>query len=438
MWLLDPLSPEQWGEFVKEEQFLYDALTSEGEMDFVTDESLGSTSSPGLSICDLLVDSDENYVSFGGSPQSHDNRPLLPDYPLDLFNIVDEPAGGRPESKAEREGGRAESNKDSGRRNRIQEHDPYHRPSQIASTFIARHSAQPDLDPTSYHSVIGLDPVYQSTDKQLDAPPSAPTALPSSAFCRPHGFPDAGEHLRNAVGIPRHLPISLASVLDPPNGEKPPLPYQKLMQLAIYGSEHKSLTLQGIYAALATQFEYFRAQDRKGMESWRNSIRHALSLYSVFVKIPRPQHVPGKGSYWVLDIAACIHGPYGRLRKRKNRPKGSAGQAKSSTRVSAAPSPPRKRTRPSRSKLTNRKVKDFDDTTSFSDLDESDLDLTLRGGAHCLSSSSVSSEAADASSSDSATRVSSRLRSRSGVSSRTKDTTLINTSRRLTRASVLN
>ncbi|KAF8169694.1 hypothetical protein K438DRAFT_1444612, partial [Mycena galopus ATCC 62051] len=97
--------------------------------------------------------------------------------------------------------------------------------------------------------------------------------------------------------------VSLWSVTDPPTGEKPSLPLRLLVGLAIYGSERKSLTLQGIFQAITARFKYFRAQDRIGRQSWRKSIRHALSLYSVFTKIERQTPDPGKGCYWILNIA---------------------------------------------------------------------------------------------------------------------------------------
>ncbi|KAJ7354219.1 hypothetical protein DFH08DRAFT_691535 [Mycena albidolilacea] len=144
-------------------------------------------------------------------------------------------------------------------------------------------------------------------------------ALPPGAFYGPHSFPDAGNYLRIAVGIPLDLPVALESLLDPPAGARPTLPLRLLIGLAIYGSEQKSLTLQGIFDALAARFEYFREQDSAGHPSWRRSIRHALSLYSVFTKIERQEGDPGKGCYWTLNVNACADGPYDRPRKRNKR-----------------------------------------------------------------------------------------------------------------------
>ncbi|KAJ7895075.1 hypothetical protein B0H13DRAFT_2524200 [Mycena leptocephala] len=78
----------------------------------------------------------------------------------------------------------------------------------------------------------------------------------------------------------------LWNLVDPPDGSRPCIPYPLLMQIAIYGSEAKTLTLQGIYRAIAERFTFFKEQDRMGIAAWRNSVRHALSLYSVFVKVP--------------------------------------------------------------------------------------------------------------------------------------------------------
>ncbi|KAJ7189830.1 hypothetical protein B0H12DRAFT_1036985 [Mycena haematopus] len=194
-------------------------------------------------------------------------------------------------------------------------------------------------------------------------------ALPPSAFLGVHGFPDAGEHLRKKVGIPPGVPVNLWAVSDPPNAARPPLALPMIAQLAIYGSEHKSLTLQEIYKAVAARFQFFKEQDRMGIESWRNSIRHALSLYSVFIKVPRPSQGACRGCNWVLNIAACVHGPYGRERKRRTRPKGSdEGKAQ------------KKRTRVSKPKSTNRKTKRGDDSAdgaSTLDLGERNLDPTV-------------------------------------------------------------
>jgi hypothetical protein len=107
----------------------------------------------------------------------------------------------------------------------------------------------------------------------------AQLAFPPSAFCGPHGFPEAGPHLRQSVGIPAGLPVSLSSVVDPPNGERPGVPLPSLVQLAIYETPAKSLTLQGVYKAIAARFKYFRVQDDMGIMSWR--VRPSYLSYTI-------------------------------------------------------------------------------------------------------------------------------------------------------------
>ncbi|TFK45817.1 winged helix DNA-binding domain-containing protein, partial [Heliocybe sulcata] len=101
------------------------------------------------------------------------------------------------------------------------------------------------------------------------------------------------------LNIPIDVSINLDAIPDPPPGEKPKQPYPVLVQLAIYGSPRKRLTLQEIYSALEDRFDWFRERSKE--MQWKNSIRHNLSLNKVFRQIPRPITEPGKGKYWVVD-----------------------------------------------------------------------------------------------------------------------------------------
>ncbi|KAJ7220204.1 hypothetical protein GGX14DRAFT_389571 [Mycena pura] len=60
----------------------------------------------------------------------------------------------------------------------------------------------------------------------------------------------------------------------------------------------KMLSLQGIHQAIVARFPFYR-----GYEAWQGSIRHALSLYSIFKMRNREGGDRGKGHYWTLDIA---------------------------------------------------------------------------------------------------------------------------------------
>jgi hypothetical protein len=70
MWRRDsPPRHDYWTPNDEDQHLFYNALsTLEGETDYSRDEFFGSTSSPALSIRDLLVDSDEDHVSLNYAP----------------------------------------------------------------------------------------------------------------------------------------------------------------------------------------------------------------------------------------------------------------------------------------------------------------------------------------------------------------------------------
>ncbi|CAB3987005.1 Forkhead box B1, partial [Paramuricea clavata] len=94
---------------------------------------------------------------------------------------------------------------------------------------------------------------------------------------------------------------------------KPSHSYIALIAMAILSKPSKKVLLGDIYNYISENFPYYRSKDK----SWRNSIRHNLSLNECFIKAGRSEN--GKGNYWAIHPANLEDFANGDFRRRRAR-----------------------------------------------------------------------------------------------------------------------
>ncbi|XP_022803289.1 forkhead box protein D2-like [Stylophora pistillata] len=94
---------------------------------------------------------------------------------------------------------------------------------------------------------------------------------------------------------------------------KPTHSYIALIAMAILSCPNKKMILGDIYQYISDNFLYYRNKDK----SWRNSIRHNLSLNECFIKAGRSEN--GKGNYWAIHPANVEDFANGDFRRRRAR-----------------------------------------------------------------------------------------------------------------------
>lgn len=109
---------------------------------------------------------------------------------------------------------------------------------------------------------------------------------------------------------------------------KPALSYVALIAQAILSSPAKKLNLAAIYRYVEENFPFYRNRS----QSWRNSIRHNLSLNDCFIKVGKCED--GKGNYWSIhptNVNDFVHGDFKQHRKSHKRGQQKEYQAYLST-----------------------------------------------------------------------------------------------------------
>ncbi|XP_077988598.1 forkhead box protein E1-like [Glandiceps talaboti] len=94
---------------------------------------------------------------------------------------------------------------------------------------------------------------------------------------------------------------------------KPNHSYIALISMAILSTAERKMLLSDIYQYITDNFPYYKDKDK----SWRNSIRHNLSLNECFIKNGRSEN--GKGNYWSIHPACVDDFAKGDFRRRRAR-----------------------------------------------------------------------------------------------------------------------
>ncbi|XP_034948769.1 forkhead box protein K1 isoform X2 [Chelonus insularis] len=159
--------------------------------------------------------------------------------------------------------------------------------------------------PSPTAAAVANDPQNSVNDRQEPGQSSSRQLSPESvAESRYRNNTASGS---NGTTAPHYSP--------PKDDSKPPYSYAQLIVQAIASAQDKQLTLSGIYSYITKHYPYYRTADK----GWQNSIRHNLSLNRYFIKVPRSQEEPGKGSFWRIDPqseAKLIEQAFRRRRQR--------------------------------------------------------------------------------------------------------------------------
>ncbi|KAF9225552.1 hypothetical protein BS17DRAFT_778758 [Gyrodon lividus] len=144
--------------------------------------------------------------------------------------------------------------------------------------------------------------------RKLDHPGSPVSTSDTSAKSTAEYSPQAVDEPPYRDHEPHpNCPDTLACLPDTDGRPQHTLPV--ILRCAILGSAKKRLTIRDIYAAMENKYVYFR----NAGPTWKQSVRHHLSLNRLFERQPRPVTDPGFGSYWTVNLSA----PPGTKRPRK-------------------------------------------------------------------------------------------------------------------------
>nr|XP_056709067.1 forkhead box protein P1 isoform X6 [Euleptes europaea]XP_056709078.1 forkhead box protein P1 isoform X6 [Euleptes europaea]XP_056709094.1 forkhead box protein P1 isoform X6 [Euleptes europaea] len=175
---------------------------------------------------------------------------------------------------------------------------------QAMMTHLHVKSTEPKATPQPLNLVSSVTlskTVSEASPQSLPHTPTTPTAPITPVSQGPSVITTTSIHnvgpIRRRYSDKYNVPISSADLAQNQefykNAEvRPPFTYASLIRQAILESPEKQLTLNEIYNWFTRMFAYFR----RNAATWKNAVRHNLSLHKCFVRVENV-----KGAVWTVD-----------------------------------------------------------------------------------------------------------------------------------------
>ncbi|XP_004408564.1 PREDICTED: forkhead box protein P2 isoform X10 [Odobenus rosmarus divergens] len=179
---------------------------------------------------------------------------------------------------------------------------------QAMMTHLHMRPSEPKPSPKPLNlvsSVTMSKNMLETSPQSLPQTPTTPTApvtpiTQGPSVITPASVPNVGA-IRRRHSDKYNIPMSSAFIFIEiaPNYEfyknadvRPPFTYATLIRQAIMESSDRQLTLNEIYSWFTRTFAYFR----RNAATWKNAVRHNLSLHKCFVRVENV-----KGAVWTVD-----------------------------------------------------------------------------------------------------------------------------------------
>uniref|UniRef100_A0A8D2L8Z2 Forkhead box P2 n=1 Tax=Varanus komodoensis TaxID=61221 RepID=A0A8D2L8Z2_VARKO len=174
---------------------------------------------------------------------------------------------------------------------------------QAMMTHLHMRPSEPKPSPKPLNlvsSVTMSKNMLETSPQSLPQTPTTPTApvtpiTQGPSVITPASVPNVGA-IRRRHSDKYNIPMSSEIA---PNYEfyknadvRPPFTYATLIRQAIMESSERQLTLNEIYSWFTRTFAYFR----RNAATWKNAVRHNLSLHKCFVRVENV-----KGAVWTVD-----------------------------------------------------------------------------------------------------------------------------------------